>query len=89
VRLYDDLRVTDTHDVGMSRQQVASGVKAGENGFAMTLGGGVDLRFRSRFAIRLIQAEYLLTRFPSVTGASATQNNLRLSTGVIFRFGSR
>jgi hypothetical protein len=67
----------------------SSGVKGGENGFAMALGGGVDLRFRSRFAIRMVEAEYLITRFPSVNGASATQNNLRLSAGFVFHFGRR
>lgn len=67
----------------------ASGVNAGENSFAMALGGGVDVDFHSHFAIRLVQADYLLTRFASASGASATQNNLRLSAGIVFRFGSQ
>jgi opacity protein-like surface antigen len=67
----------------------ASGVNAGENSFAMALGGGVDVRLNSRVAVRLIQADYLLTRFASASGASATQNNLRVSAGIVFRFGSR
>ena len=67
----------------------SAGVDGGENGFAMAMGGGIDLRFHSRFSIRLVQADYLLTRFRSVSGASATQNNLRLSTGFVFHFGSR
>ena len=29
----------------------------------MTAGGGLDLRVRRHFAIRIIQAEYLMTRF--------------------------
>src|SRR5262249_50195182 len=39
-----------------------------------------------------IQAEYLLTRFKdpaSTTGARATQNNARISTGIVFRLGTR
>jgi hypothetical protein len=67
----------------------ASGVDAAENSFAMALGGGVDVHIHSRIAIRLVQADYLLTRFASVSGASATQNNLRVSAGIVFRFGSR
>lgn len=67
----------------------SSGVNAGENGFAMALGGGVDVSLGSHFAIRAVQADYLLTRFASVAGASATQNNVRVSAGLIFRFGSR
>jgi len=40
------------------------------------------------FAIRIIQAEYLMTRFASyTTGATGTQNDVRLSAGIVFRFG--
>jgi Outer membrane protein beta-barrel domain len=67
----------------------SSGTTAGENAFSMALGGGIDLPFRHRFSFRVIQAEYLLTRFDRVTGASATQNDVRLSTGLVFRFGSK
>jgi opacity protein-like surface antigen len=67
----------------------ANGLDAGENSFAMAAGGGVDLRFRSHIAIRVIQAEYLMTRFAGVSGASATQNDLRISAGLALRFGSR
>jgi len=67
----------------------SGGVDAGENGFAMAVGGGVDLNVNSRFAIRLVQADYLLTRFANVNGSSVTQNNARISAGLVFRFGSR
>ena len=42
---------------------LAGGISAGENGFSMAMGGGLDWPIRRRFSIRLIQAEYLLTRF--------------------------
>ena len=58
-----------------------------QNAFAMTAGGGVDVRAGERFSLRLVQAEYYLTRFPEFPGNNVTQNNLRLSTGVVFRFG--
>jgi hypothetical protein len=67
----------------------AGGVDAGENGFAMAVGGGVDLGFRHHIAIRVIQAEYLLTQFSRVNGTSATQNDVRLSAGLVFQFGRR
>jgi Outer membrane protein beta-barrel domain len=67
----------------------SGGVNAGENGFAMAVGGGIDVPFHRHLALRLIQAEYLLTRFDLVTGASATQNNVRISAGLVFRFGGR
>lgn len=73
--------------LGVGRLDASSGsVRAGENGLAMALGGGLDLRVRSHLAIRAIQAEYLMTRFPLVNGESATQNNIRLSAGIAYRF---
>jgi hypothetical protein len=67
----------------------ANGVNAGENGLALIAGGGIDLSRGHHFAIRLFEADYLLTRFAHPDGSSATQNNLRLSAGLVFRFGSR
>jgi len=51
------------------------------NGFAAAVGGGVDLNVVHHFAIRLIQVDYLFTHL-----GGATQNNLRLSSGFVFRF---
>jgi outer membrane protein OmpA-like peptidoglycan-associated protein len=59
-----------------------------ENVFALTAGGGLDIKIHRHFAIRLIQAEYLMTRFQNYdTGTSAMQNDMRLSSGIVFRFG--
>jgi outer membrane protein OmpA-like peptidoglycan-associated protein/opacity protein-like surface antigen len=59
-----------------------------ENSFAWTAGGGLDFNLRRHLAIRIIQAEYLMTRFDDYsTGASASQNDMRLSSGIVFRFG--
>jgi opacity protein-like surface antigen len=61
-----------------------------ENTFAMTAGGGLDLKVRRHLSIRIVQAEYLMTSFESRnTGGSATQNDLRLSSGIVLRFGGR
>jgi hypothetical protein len=59
--------------------------------FAMTAGGGVDLKLSRHIAIRLFQAEYLMTRFAdisTITENRIIQNNVRLSTGLVFSFGS-
>jgi opacity protein-like surface antigen len=56
-----------------------------ENAFAMALGGGVDWNTTDHIGIRLIQAEYLLTRF-GFGGPTYSQNNARISAGVVFRF---
>jgi opacity protein-like surface antigen len=61
-----------------------------ENVFAMALGGGLDINLRRHIALRLIQAEYLMTRFmdpSSAIGTAGTRNNMRLSAGIVFRFG--
>ena len=67
----------------------AGGVDAGENGLAMPAGGGLDVPLHRHFAIRVIQAEYLMTRFDRVDGSSATQNDVRISVGLVLRFGTR
>jgi len=61
-----------------------------ENVFALAAGGGLDVNVHRWLAIRLIQAEYLMTRFKdpsSPTGQNGRRNNVRLSTGLVFRFG--
>lgn len=67
----------------------SGGISAGENGFAMAAGGGLDVAFGGRFAVRVVQADYLVTRYDSVAGSPATQSHTRISAGVVFRFGGR
>ncbi len=54
------------------------------NSFAMTLGGGADYKFTEHVAIRLIQVEYLYTHF-----GGTRQNNARIETGIVYRWGGR
>ena len=61
-----------------------------QNAFTLAAGGGLDYRLNHRLALRLFQAEFALTRFQdptSVTGEDGWQSNVRLSTGLVFRFG--
>ncbi len=61
-----------------------------ENAFAMTAGGGVDVTLTRHIALRVFQVEYMYTRFrdpTSSTGQTARQNDVRLSTGIVFRMG--
>ena len=53
--------------------------------FAMTAGGGLDVRVSKRWAIRPVQAEYFLTKIPD--GLNNRQDNFHLSAGIVFRFG--
>jgi len=69
-----------------SQQTIFGGCGSGsENAFAMALGGGLDWNATKHIGVRLIQAEYLMTRFGVVDSAD-TQNNARISAGVVFRF---
>jgi len=59
------------------------GVNFDDTGFALAVGGGVDVTaFTNRLAIRVFQADYVLTRFNEVNF-----NNFRASTGVVLRLG--
>jgi hypothetical protein len=65
--------------------------------FAAAIGGGADYTVKSWLAIRLIEADYVLTRSRELgvdpttgqigfTGQRRTQNNARASVGVVLRF---
>jgi Outer membrane protein beta-barrel domain len=60
-----------------------------DTGFAFALGGGVDVKtFGSKLAVRLVQADYVRTKFDLLgTGDSNSSNNFRISTGLVLRFG--
>jgi len=45
-------------------------------------GGGVDMSFRKRFSIRVIQVDYIHTSL-----FDHDQNNLRFSTGLVYHWG--
>jgi opacity protein-like surface antigen len=62
----------------------AFGLGLSDNAFAMAAGGGLDYRVSKNFAVRLVQADYLHTRFDR-----DKQHNLRLSAGIVWRLGSR
>lgn len=54
------------------------------NAFAFTLGGGTDVRLTPHVSLRAIQFEYFYTHFGGVK-----QNNLRIQTGLVYRFGGK
>lgn len=54
----------------------------GDTSFSMALGGGIDATMSNDvFHWRIFQADYVLTQFHG-----GSQNNLRISTGILFRF---
>jgi outer membrane protein OmpA-like peptidoglycan-associated protein len=60
----------------------------GQTAFALLAGGGVDIALTRNIAWRFAEIDYLMTNFsgPSV-GGNARQDNMRLGTGIVLRFG--
>ncbi len=52
---------------------------------AFALGGGLNGKISRRLGFRFAQIDYLQTRLPN--GTNGQQNHLRISAGVVFRFG--
>ena len=57
-----------------------------QNAFAMALGGGFDVNLGKHLSWRLVEADYLFTRFTD--NASNYQNSFRASTAVIVKLRS-
>jgi opacity protein-like surface antigen len=73
----------------------ALGLSGSRNSFAMAPGGGLDFRLTKHMSLRAGPVEYLFTNFKEITGGGQpgptrmdrqVQNNLRVSTGVRWRF---
>lgn len=58
------------------------GGSGSDSSWAMALGGGFDIPVKGRLSIRAAQVDWLRTNH-----FSTSQNNVRISTGVVFRFG--
>jgi hypothetical protein len=61
--------------------------QSSSNGLATQVGGGVDYRLSRRFAFRVVDAKWLRTQLPNST--DNVQNTLQLSSGIVWRLGSR
>ena len=53
-------------------------------GRAFALGGGLQKNWRPKFAIRIFQVDYIHNG-----NFGVTQNNIRVSTGVVYQFGGK
>jgi opacity protein-like surface antigen len=61
-----------------------------QNNFAAAFGGGLDVTVTNHIAVKPIQVEYLMTQFAPGSGSpTSVSNNVRYSTGLVFRFGSK
>jgi hypothetical protein len=55
------------------------------NSFSLQAGGGFNLPIAKRIDLRLIEADYILTKLPNAS--DDIQSDLRLSAGIVFRLG--
>jgi hypothetical protein len=62
----------------------ATGLSTSDTSFAMAFGGGLDIRAARHVSARLAQIDYLFTKHG--TAPMNTQNNIRVSAGVVFDF---
>ena len=65
------------------------GESASANGFALIAGGGADWRVFPGLAVRVFEADYLMTRVTRLTNTPGIQNDVRLSAGLVVYFGRR
>ena len=52
------------------------------DGFAMMAGGGVDFNINRSLSFRAAQADWMLVH----SGGSSSSKNIRISTGIVFKF---
>jgi hypothetical protein len=69
--------------IGVPGAPITELTAAGGNGFAASFGGSIDYRFNDRLSYRVVQPEFLLTRL-----GGSSQPNLRVSTGIVLKFGT-
>lgn len=56
------------------------------NSLAFAPGGGIEIGIRDWLSVRAVEAEFLVTHLPN--DLNDHQHNLRMSSGVVFRFSS-
>jgi hypothetical protein len=77
--------------IGAARASTgAFGVSVSDSALATVVGGGIDINLNRSIAIRAIQADYLMTRFPTDTFSfNDRQDNFRFSAGLVVKLGNR
>lgn len=71
-------------------QPITARVGAQQTAFAMTAGGGLDIKINKYVMFRPIGLDYYMTRLQNLrTQGDNSQNNLRYTAGFNFTFGAR
>jgi hypothetical protein len=81
--------ITTQESIGGIGQGI-SVIEGNNNAFTMAFGGGIDLKISKSVAVRLLQADYLITKLdPTIPAFGGTRRDPRLSTGLVLRFGKK
>jgi len=72
--------------LGGAKEDVNFQFTINRNSFAVLAGGGVTTRLNRRFGLTIGEVDYVYTRIPNAK--NNTQNNIRVSTGITYRFGA-
>jgi opacity protein-like surface antigen len=65
-------------------------INAAKNGFAMLVGGGLDIKLSKHFSFRPAEFSYFLARLPNeVAGNDVNHNNFRYTAGISFLIGAK
>jgi hypothetical protein len=71
-------------------QALSTRVGANQTAFAMTAGGGLDIKINKNLSFRPIGLDYYMTRLQNLRSANDNnQSNIRYTTGVNFTFGAQ
>jgi hypothetical protein len=71
-------------------QPITARLTASQTAFAMTAGGGLDIKINKWMSLRPVGLDYFLTRLQNLrTQGDNSQNNLRYTAGVNFTFGAK
>ena len=81
---YDRIRTRVSCTPGTLGCSAFANGRFSDAGFALVLGGGVDLKVAKALAVRLIQADYVYSR-----NEGFNDHALRLSTGLVLRLGEQ
>lgn len=73
---------------GESTGLSADGVSVSKNGFTMLFGGGVDVKVAHAISWRVADVDWVYYHIGGTDGGPSTSqsNNVRITTGIVFRF---
>ena len=73
--------------LGGAKENVNFQFDINRNAFGFLVGGGVTTRLKPRISLTIVQADWVYTRIPNAK--NNRQNDIRISTGILFNFGMK